>query len=87
MGEDVVHLLCSVDGYWACSSFREANSCELSFVNNVSINTALQNMYGIDLLSPEKLSSKFRKLPSTSEVDIKYWKPVTFGEGVFNWWD
>ena len=82
-----IYLLCSVEGFWACSSVREKDSCELSFVDNSDVQTALRSLFGIELLTKRQLGVRFRRLPSTSDADISYWKPKTMGDGVFNWWD
>ena len=33
------------------------------------------------------LLAPFEKWPSLAECDLRYWKPNTLGDALFNWWD
>lgn len=83
------YLLCSYDGYWAVCSPNERGN-KLQFVDCVEIAEKLKALYGINVLSKAELEAEFQLLPDLpymSEKDLKYWKPQTMGEALFNWWD
>lgn len=87
LGDRTIFVLCSVDGNWAFSANYEPNRCKLSFVDFPPFAEILKSMFGIDPFTRAELAGEFRKQPFMSEADIKYWRPNTFGEALFNWWD
>lgn len=84
----VIFLLCSRDDdSWAISDFFEPHVCKLHFTDCEIIKDFLERIAGIVLLSSANLSDPFSPRPHMSASDIKYWKPSSLGEGLFNWWD
>jgi len=82
-----VYLLCSIGGHWAFSSRYKSDECSLDFVDCPSLADVLEGTFGITPMLKADLLGDFRKQPFNSEADVRYWKPKTLGEGVFNWWD
>jgi hypothetical protein len=82
-----VYLLCTFDGTWAFSESFYPSRCELQFVDSDRIAEALNTNFGVVPLSRACLEDQFIKQKGMHESDIKYWKPKTLGEGIFNWWD
>ena len=82
-----VFVLCSNEGNWAFSNEFVENECRLQFVDCPSFANVLGALYGITPLLKAELEGKFRKQPFNSAEEIRYWKPKTVGEGIFNWWD
>lgn len=85
------YLLCSY-GCWAvCSHVRsDERGIKLQFVDCAEIAAKLKAFYGINVLSKAELEAEFQLLPDLpymSDSDLKYWKPQTMGEALFNWWD
>lgn len=72
---------------WAFSRFFEPNTCRLEFVDVPTAAGVLQKMLGKHPLPAANLAAPFEGWPDLSEADIKYWKPSTLGEALFNWWD
>ena len=80
-----IYLLCSYNGDWAFSNNLQYN--ELKFTNCSELSIKLKKMYGINVSTESELHEPFSSNEKISESDIKYWKPKTIGEGLFNWWD
>lgn len=87
LNKDVIYMLSTYEGVWGFSKTFEPMGCDLKFVDSHQLSTALQDNFGINPLSSEVLYGEFNKQPSMLEADIRYWKPKTLGEGIFNWWD
>lgn len=83
---ETVSLLRSVQGHWACAASFDPSVPRLRFVTCHVLAKALGAL-DVHLLSPQELQAPFRRLPGMSEADIRYWRPATLGEGLFNWWD
>jgi hypothetical protein len=86
------YLLYSCDGCWAVCShvISDERGIKLQFVDCAEIAAKLKAFYGINVLSKAELEAEFQLLPDLpymSESDLKYWKPRTMGEALFNWWD
>ncbi len=86
------YLLYSYDGCWAVCShvISDERGIKLQFVDCAEIAAKLKAFYGINVLSKAELEADFQLLPDLpymSESDLKYWKPQTMGEALFNWWD
>jgi len=79
-------LLCSYDGYWAVCSPNERGN-KLHFVDCAEIAAKLKELRGINVLSKAELDAEFQLLPNLPYMrgkDLKYWKPQTMGEALFN---
>lgn len=79
-------MLQSHAGDWALCS-EVGFDCRLVFDDAPSISEALERCHGIRLHSKAALLGPFVRTEGISESDIKYWKPQTLGEALFNWWD
>lgn len=82
-----VFLLCTHDDDWAFSKNFSPLRCTLQFTEEPAISSALAMLFEIEVLSLDTLQSKYTKSPNHCPSDLKYWKPQTMGEGLFNWWD
>jgi len=80
-------VLCSTNELWAFSEKMNPSECELAFVDSQILSAALSNLFGFTPLSTDELNSPFKKRADVSDADIKYWKPKSLGDAVFNWWD
>ena len=80
-------VLCSTEEKWALSSSFEPNIWSLNFIDVEEISKVLEADYQVVILSSEKLNGEFVPTSTMCESDIKYWKPETLGQGLFNWWD
>ena len=80
-------VLCSLEGNWAFSRPYDEGVCELSFVDCEPLASALRDAYEIDPISESALNQAFKKQSFHEDSDIRYWKPKSLGEGLFNWWD
>lgn len=84
--QETVYLLRSAQGHWACAASFDPSVPRLRFVTCHVLAKALGAL-DVHLLSPQELQAPFRRLPGMSEADIRYWRPATLGDGLFNWWD
>jgi hypothetical protein len=82
-----IYLLCSISGLWAFSARFNPADCQLRFIDSQKLAAALSDLFGIVPISAEALNGPMKILPEMSEADLRYWKPKSFGEGVFHWWD
>jgi len=78
-------VLASHNNDWSFAA--EYEWCQLDFINNSKLAAVLLNQFGIHVLTKEELNAPFETRPYIDDADIKYWKPKTLGEGLFNWWD
>lgn len=86
-GGEALYLLCSQDGHWACARAVEPG-CRLAFVDPPeALEAALMQAGDALPWRVEELAADFVRQPGMSEADVRYWKPRTLGEGLFNWWD
>lgn len=88
-GRATCYLLQSVDGYWACASTWIPDRMQLVFADHSRLARALCHQR-INLLSKAVLDGPLQNAaayPHLSAADLKYWKPKTLGEALFNWWD
>ena len=86
-GNETIYLLCSRKGDWAVSSFFSPEVCELWFEDCPQISTVLEALYKIRVHSKSELNEAFVPSADMSPKDVKYWKPETMGQGLFNWRD
>ncbi len=87
MNEKDLFVLCSHENHWAYSSFYSTSECRLEFLDVPNFSKLLFDYYDIQVHSTEELNSMFSNKYNCLESDIKYWKPRTEGDGLFNWWD
>jgi len=80
-----IYILCSENNDWAFSTNLQYNN--LKFINCSELSVKLEKLYGIKAYTKNDLCGNFSENVKISEYDIKYWKPKTLGEGLFNWWD
>jgi hypothetical protein len=81
------YVLCSNTDTWAFSRFFEPHTCRLEFEDVPEAADVLRSMFGKEPMSKSDLEAPFRGQPDLSGDDIKYWKPATRGDVLFNWWD
>ena len=82
-----VAVLCNLEEVWAFSSGYEEGVCKLAFLDCDPLAGALRNAFQIEAMTESSLNGAFEKQPFHEDSDIRYWKPKTLGEGLFNWWD
>ena len=85
--EKPIYVLCNENREWAFSSIYEKYNCKLNYVNYEKFSSLLTEIYKEKVYRVEELNGPFKEKDYLLESDILYWKPVTLGEGVFNWWD
>jgi hypothetical protein len=86
-GATCFYVLCSNSDSWAFSRFFEPHICRLEFDDVPEAADILRRMFGKEPMSKSDLETPFQGQPGLSEDDIKYWKPSTRGDALFNWWD
>lgn len=61
----------------------------LTFVEAPDLVTALSEQAGFGILTAAELTRPFDAAawPELEEADIRYWKPETVGDALFNYWD
>ena len=87
VGERHVYLLRSHAGDWALCSEVDFSGCRLLFDDNPSITDILESHHSIRVRSKADLLGPFVKHLGISDHDIRYWRPQTVGDALFNWWD
>ena len=80
-------VLCSYENQWAYSKFFSRNECRLEFIDFPEFSKLLNQYFEITPHKSSELYSPFTNKHNNSEDDIKYWKPQSEGDGIFNWWD
>jgi hypothetical protein len=86
-GNAPAFILCSITGHWAFAKPFTQASQNLVFIDSIELFSALSHVGNFRIWITAELNSSFIPTAETSEYDIKYWKPQTVGEGLFNWWD
>ncbi len=84
------YILMSNDGQWALAKPIVENSCKITFIDKPIVSEQFKNLFGIEIITVEELNSKFKRLKfmdKSWDKDLKYWKPKTLGEAIYNWWD
>ncbi len=72
---------------------REDYSCELVFRDMDSVSNLLEEMFPyvavakLEELSRQITDYDLSQLDRAELEQVKYWKPATIGQLVFNWWD
>lgn len=61
----------------------------LTFVDFPELVTALQDTTRFNVLTKAELDGPFHEedWPDITPYDIRYWRPATVGEALFNYWD
>ncbi|RCU42870.1 hypothetical protein DU002_19190 [Corallincola holothuriorum] len=80
-------VLASINSDWAVVSEFEPSVCELDFIDSADVARELKYCHGIDVISSKVLNGPFVTRSYLSHNDVKYWKPQSLGEALFNWWD
>lgn len=81
------YVLCSHADHWAFAEAIEPALAPLRFIDCPAISDALQSLFGLKPFSRAELQAPFSARPGLSESDLRYWKPRTLGDALFNWWD
>ncbi len=87
INSNAIFVLCSENGDWCVSKSFDESLCELEFTDNELITKSLNVQFGIILLSKQELNQEFSSRSYLSDCDVKYWKPRSLGDGLFNWWN
>jgi len=81
-------VLASYEDNWAFSKNCNSSDLLVDFINNDKLSSLLKNQYNILVFTKEELNT-FATPPlggwGAKEKDIKYWKPKTLGELLFNY--
>ena len=85
--EKTIYVLCNENREWAFTNTFEKSVCKLNFVDCKKFSDLLKEIYQEKVYKAEELNGPFKEKSYLLETDVSYWKPVTLGEGVFNWWD
>lgn len=80
-------VLCSYENQWAYSKFFSENECRLEFIDFPEFSELLKQVFEITPRKSSELNSPFTNKYNNSEYNIKYWKPQSEGDAIFNWWD
>lgn len=82
--EGPLHLLCTLDGEWA---FASSLTPGIEFADSKTVGGLLESFFDVRALSREYLTSDFSPRDGMHQSAIKYWKPETMGDAIFNWRD
>ncbi|MFC4852960.1 hypothetical protein [Actinophytocola glycyrrhizae] len=65
------------------------DSGPLTFLDIPGLHGALETILGHRVLTKADLNAPFQQAdwPHIAATDIKYWRPTTVGEALFNFWD
>ena len=87
IGPAPCYVLCSHADHWAFAEAIEPALAPLRFIDCPATPDALQSLFGLTPFSRAVLQAPFNAHPGLSESDLRYWKPRTLGDALFNWWD
>ena len=87
LGNRSCHVLCSHDGEWAFSEAIEPALAPLRFTDCPALAHEMESLFGVTPHPRDALQAPFTSWPGLSDHDIRYWKPRTLGDALFNWWD
>ena len=87
LGPTRCYLLHAGADLWAFAEAIEPALSPLAFTDCPELAEAMTRLFGITPLTRVELNAPFTKLPGLSDSDIRYWKPRTLGDALFNWWD
>ncbi len=80
-------ILCSHANDWAFAEAIEPALVPLRFIDCPALADAMQSLFGLTPFTQAALQAPFNAWPGLSEHDLRYWKPRTLGDALFNWWD
>ena len=81
-------VLASLDDKWAMAEdLGGADSLKLTFLDSAELFNAMKSLFDIDFLRVEHLDAPFEVTDENISDDVRYWKPETVGQYLFNWWD
>lgn len=87
IGPTSCYVLCSQANNWAFVEAIQPALAPLRFTDCPAFADALQCLFGLSPFTRVALLAPFEKWPSLAECDLRYWKPNTLGDALFNWWD
>lgn len=86
------YLVCSTDERWAvCSMVNYGDPHQ--FEDCAEIAATLKSFYGIEVGTKAEMDAEFELTVEISMLSgfgasaLRYWKPQTMGQALFNWWD
>lgn len=85
------YLLCSTDERWAVCRSLGPKSYRFEDCDEIAV--TLKSFYGIDVGTKAEMDAEFELTVEISMLagfgasSLKYWKPQTMGEALFNWRD
>ena len=70
----------------------EEGVCELRYVEHAAAKSLIDSYTSFECISSDELARELttdalKELNSVELSQVRYWKPQTIGEVVFNWWD
>ena len=80
-------LLRSHVGDWAFVEAIDAALAPLQFTDCLPVSAAMTRLFGITPMTRAELAVVFAGRPGVSDADVRYWKPPSLGDALFNWWD
>ena len=80
-------ILRSHAGDWAFVEAIEPALSPLRFTEFPPVADAMARLSGVVPLTRAELVMAFSGRPGVSDADVRYWKPQTVGDALFNWWD
>jgi hypothetical protein len=93
VGEETVDILCNCEyPMVAASRLQDDGSTQITFMDVPGLAEAMRGVGPFRVLSAEELASPvnaetLQDLDPAEIEQVKYWKPRTVGEVVFNFWD
>lgn len=80
------YALCSHAEDWAFAEAIEPALAPLRFIDCPALADAMSQLFGLTPFTRAELLASFTARPGLSESDLRYWKPHTLGDALFNWW-
>ncbi len=87
IGPTPCYVLCSHADDWAFAEAIEPPLAPLRFIDYPAIAEAMQSLFGLMPFTRAEMQALFSARPGLSDSDLRYWKPRTLGDALFNWWD
>ncbi|MEW5786816.1 MAG: hypothetical protein AB1899_03070 [Pseudomonadota bacterium] len=81
------YVLCSHAGDWAFAEAIEPPLAPLRFTDCPAIADAMHSLFGLTPFTRAEMQAPLGARPGLSESDLRYWKPRTLCDALFNWWD
>jgi hypothetical protein len=73
--------------HWALCDALDRTRCELKFTDCDALAKRVRTQLGIRLLTQAELGQRVVSHPEVGDKDMRYWRPKTVGDALFNWWD